>query len=141
MPRPGTPMVHPDMADAVRAWSDEGSESTCTIVPPDGTPTLDDGTGELAYEDAAAVYSGVCRIQTAVSSRVFEAELAADEPTVTIFEVNIPATETDVKVGHVVTVDSSPDPWLVNKTLMVRDVRGDDYAPGRLLMCEETHLG
>lgn len=109
---------------------------TCTINANDGTETFNSSTGEYTTGAGTQVFSGSCQIHSA-SSNARIVETAGDIVELTDYLVKIPATEADVEIDYLVTVDSSLDSSLTGRVLRVKWVQREAWAPNRYLLCEE----
>lgn len=124
-----------DMAMA-RAAAESLMSSSCTITRPGGEPVWDDATGTYTDPEPVVTYSGKCRIRPAAT---WGREASAGEADVLLsaFRIQLPFTATGVDTGQKVTVDSSPDPALVGRALIVRFVPDmGDHITARRLTCE-----
>jgi hypothetical protein len=120
-----------------RAAAEQLMTSTCTITRAgDGPRVWNEETGTYTDSPRVVVYSGKCRIRPAATwGRSVEAGEA--EAVLSAFRVQIPFGVTGIDVGHRVFVDSSPDPALVEQTMVVRFVPDKgDHITARRLTCE-----
>jgi hypothetical protein len=130
-------MITGSMAATARAAAEAEMKSTCTITRDgDGDRTWDEATGTYTDPPRVTVYSGKCRIRPAATwGRPVEAgELRI---MLSAFRVSVPFGVTGVAVDQKVKIDTSPDPALAGRTLVVRFIpdMGDDITARRVI-CE-----
>lgn len=119
-----------------RAFAGAQLTSTCTITRPSGESVWDETTGTYTDPAPIDVYSGPCRIRPA-ATQGRTAEAGEATALLSAFRVQLPFVVTGVDVGHRVTVDSSPDPALTGRTMVVRFVPDmGDHITARRLICE-----
>lgn len=111
--------------------------STCTIREPGGEPVTDEH-GAVTYPDGPVVYSGKCRVKPA-STWGRTAEAGGEQVAPSSFVVSVPFAVSSVERGHRVTVDASPDVWLLGRRFEVRFApEAGDHVTARRLVCEEA---
>lgn len=113
--------------------------STCTITRPGaGERVFDPDANAYTDPTPTSVYTGPCKVRRTDRSGN---DTQAGEQTLRLqdLEVTLPA-DTAVAEGDVVTIDSSPDPALVDKTLRITDVLSDDQQVNRRCLVEEVVL-
>lgn len=106
----------------------------CTIARA-GSRTFDDDTGE--YTDTPTViYTGKCRIKP---SGVEARRVQASDTAVTIWPyiVSVPMAAVGIHAGDELTVTSSVDPALTDKTLVVRSIVAGTHVTARRIGCED----
>lgn len=80
-------------------------------------------------------YSGPCLVRPASPASVQIGEELVEQRN---YLVVVPYDEEDVAVDDIVTVTSTNDGVLDGKTLVVRNVRADEYNTARKLDCEDN---
>lgn len=119
-----------------RSFAESLMTSTCSITRPGGEPVWDETTGTYTDPTPIDVYSGPCRIRPA-ATQGRTAEAGEATALLSTFRVQLPFAVTGVDVGHRVTVDSSPDPALTGRAMVVRFVPDmGDHITARRLICE-----
>lgn len=122
--------------DAMLAQARSAQESlmdATVIIAADG--------GEWVFQDGAevfvpapALYEGPALVQ-ALSREAREIVAGSQDVTTADHAVKVPWTVTNVEPGRNITIVTSPDPFLVGKTLTVTGVSGNDFVTCRRIRC------
>lgn len=132
--RPDTKVFPTGWAEAAAGVMDRTHESAVKIGTPGTTPAWDETSRRTLATAAAAAYDGPASIRPASDSDgASEPVVGAEQVTVTRYQVGLPQPTGGIEVGHVVTVDTSPDAALVERTLTVVAVEYGDRRFTRLL--------
>lgn len=136
-PRPGTPVIHPQMLAALRPVAEGAMLSTCTIrEPQDGPGEFDPDTGQYVPTPGDVVYAGPCRVQ-ALPRRSDDPELVGDNPvTLMVYQLTLAWSAPAVTVDHTVHMDSGPDDELTGQTLRILQTAYADLQAERHLLCQ-----
>lgn len=112
----------------------------CTIRDPRATVTgaFDEDTGIYETTPAAPYYANKCRAQQQKQPQV--ATTGDQRVSTHDYLVTIPASETRVKTGHIVTVTAAEDASLIGRPLQVTDIQRGTEIWERDLICID-HIG
>lgn len=112
---------------------------TCTVNESGGTGALNVSTGEYDSAPAATlIYSGKCLARPrGDSDPTFGLELVD----LGAYVVIVPATVTNVRKGHTVTLTATGDTELTGADLYVRHVGSDTFNARRILSCDFNRGG
>jgi uncharacterized protein DUF6093 len=129
-----------ELAD-FQAAHEAGMRDACTIRRQTGTTTDQDTGAEVpTWED---VYSGKCRVRIAggsVGGNGSDHRVGDQEIIVTAFILQVPVSCVGVEENDVATINSSLDPDLVNRTLVISSPWGQTHATARRFSCEESSV-
>lgn len=118
---------------AARTIRDTGC--TVTIRPPGGGPTYSTDLGRTVVTPQPAIYTGPADV-SAVSAADQVVEAALQEQATRTYAVQLPLDEPGsdlVERGHVVTIDTNPDPGLVGKSMSVESIAWSTRLMSRVL--------
>lgn len=109
----------------------------CEVTRPSGSGTT---TGISYTSDPGTVlYRGPCRVQVISALPIRERQVIfGDMPTTErIYAVALPSTVTTVEIGDSVTVLTTPDGALVNRTLRVVNIGRGSFTADRYVLCND----
>lgn len=103
-----------------------------------GVPTYDEASGAYTTSPGATVYAGPCRVKApTTAARQVDAGQAA--VSLRMLDVALPFEASGpVRIGDLLTVTSSDDPWLTGKTFSVAGVSYSATATARHLTVEDS---
>lgn len=134
-------LVHPRLHELLQgsAVGDRGMPDLCTISRVgSGAGTTDPNTGVWTPPASITVHGplGPCRAQ---ATNQAEQTVVVGDQLVTLhaYMVALPASAAEVLVDDVVHIDTSDDPHLQDRDLIVRSVHHDTFLPRRLLLCDD----
>lgn len=141
--RPGSHLIHPKFATAVRVTAERGHTSACTIRRPTGTPgTYNAATGDKTGPVTAPPhYTGPCggrRASAGEREQVIGSDTLSDLDFVISLGV---ASAPQTSVGDIVRITSVGDfgdPLLVGKEMRVAAAERDLLTAETILWCRET---
>lgn len=106
---------------------------SCTIVRRT-LGAFDPDTGRHAAPTDSQIYTGKCLVRALPADT--SVQLAGEDVQTVDMEVRVPHT-VDARREDRVTVDTSDDPNLAGRLLLVRRVEHDDWVTHRRLLCED----
>lgn len=134
-------LVHPRLLEQLQASAvgDAGMPDLCTVTnPATGEGTTDPNTGDWIPPAGTVVHgpAGACRAQATNQS---EQTVVVGQEVVTLhpYMVAIPASAGEVVVDAIVHIDTSDDPHLQGRDLIVRSVHHTSFLARRLLLCDD----
>jgi hypothetical protein len=111
--------------------------STCSVYA-SGASSTDQNTG-IVTRTPTAIWTGPCRVRPAsVGLRTMTTEIADSESFRFDYRISVPYSVTAILEGHMVTVNSSPDPALVGTTYEIHKVDRGDNVTARRLICQRV---
>ncbi len=123
---------------AIRARAKLAQESimlaTVTVTDDDAQGSWEHIDGQDVYVPGPAVYQGRAKVQ-ALSAKALQATAGPAGVTITDHVVVFPFETVQIRAGHSVVVDTSPDPLLVGQRLIVLKVVGNDLGTARRAEC------
>lgn len=119
---------------SMRATLDETLVDTCTITEA-GSTAFNAGSGTYTDTPGSEVYSGACRVHLTQAKR--EADVGEGQMTLRLFDVALPWDTTGIKIDHVVTIDTSSDPALIDATFRVVDIHARSDVLYRRIVCQQ----
>lgn len=138
MPRPGTPVIHPLMAEHLAPVAESAQTGTGQLIEPGSTGTVDPQT--LKYTTAAGdvLWTGSCRFQT--RSRTSPREVDSGEEQVTLIEnqLTIPLSAPEPRVGQLFKMLTSSDTALAGKVFRITNVAMAELQLERHLTVEDN---
>lgn len=133
-------LIHPRLLEQLQASAvgDAGMPDECTVTnPATGDGTVDE-FGNWIPPVGTVVHgpSGACRAQATNQS---EQRVVVGQEVVTLhpYMVAIPADAGQVVVDAIVHIDTSGDPHLQDRDLIVRSVHHTSVLARRLLLCDD----
>lgn len=138
MPRPGTPVIHPQWSEHHRPTADGQMTAECSIDRPSHVATLNETTGRSTYPAATNLYAGPCRFQAGPRLST-PTTVGGTQATQHRYAVAVPATVGGIQINDQVTVTAcTDDPSMVGRVLRVVDVLEGSLLWQRDLICEDT---
>lgn len=120
---------------ALRSMAEQFMTDQCTISESSSIEYLEN-LGHEVDTPGTVVYAGKCRIRPASGPVVLEVgEGVRSEHR---YWVWLPYDVVTVNRNHVVTITVSDDPYLIDRTFVVRDIEGGSEGPHRKLEVEDT---
>ncbi len=138
MPRPGTPVIHPQMLDAIRPVAEAAMRGTCRLLRPSGPPlVMDEETLRLRPRPTELLWEGPCRYQprSDTTNRTLQ---AGERPvTTTQNQLTIPWSAPEAHVDDEIEMCTSADPTVIWKRFRVVNVAFGEYQAERHLSVQD----
>lgn len=123
------------MFSALRPMAEQFMVDRCTINEASDI-TFDPDEGVESDTAGDEVYAGKCRIRPASGPSTVEA--GEGTRSFGYFDVWLPWDTTGVELDHVLTITTSDDPYLVDRTFTVVNVEGGSDGAHRKLQVQDT---
>lgn len=128
-----------DLLGISRRGAEQLMDSTCTIREPStGRPVTDPNTGSVTIPPGPVVYAGPCRVKPGSGQRRQDDNAGGVEIITFDYLISVPFSVSGVREHHRVTIDTSPDPALVEVEVEVRYVDRGEHITARRLACAEV---
>lgn len=109
---------------------------TGSVRRPDGDPTFDPNTGEYT-QAKVLVYSGVLHLRPAPGVGERTVQVGEEAVVMRTHTLSLPHDAPDLLEGDELTMDTSQDPGLVNRSFVIRSPAYRTFAWGRQVTVEE----
>lgn len=118
----------------------EHLRDTCTIFERGARGTFNQATGLHEPSAESTIYAGVCQVRPGVRTEGHEVQVGELEQVLGSYTLKVPYSVDDVRVGHLVRIDTSDDPQLVGRTMAVTTVLAKTGATERRLILDDAQV-
>lgn len=138
MPRPGTPVVHPQMLAAIRPVAEAAMTGTGRLLRPSGEQgSYDPALMQLTPSEPELVWEGECRYQPRSDTSARDIPAGGRPMTISRNQLTLPWAAAEAHVDDVWEMTSSADPTIVGKRFRVTNVTFGEHQAERHLTVED----
>ncbi|MCB0966273.1 MAG: hypothetical protein KDB37_05510 [Ilumatobacter sp.] len=108
----------------------------CIVERPSSTSVFDETAGTYEPSAPTVVYAGVCRLRTASARAQIDQQVGGELVVLSSFDLWLPASTIDVRLGDVATITGSDDELIVGESYRVTRIEQRSHLTRRTLGVE-----